>query len=270
MVKSQGFSSSLVDRVAIVTGGANGIGRATAIALARFGADVAVCDRDEANLAETVEEITSCGRRAYSQILDVRDPDAVGAFFAEIKERFGRADVLVNNAGGSFRSLFLDTNAKGQTAVVNENFTSVTDFIREFMTLVTPDGGSIVNITSIEAFRAAPGFAIYSAMKAAVENLKKTLALEFSDRNVRVNTIAPDAIPTDGEATLSAAVHTEELRDYGWKIPLGMGHVDDVAAVVVFLASEMSQFVTGSTIHVDGGSLAASGWRRGPTGVFEP
>ena len=107
-------------------------------------------------------------------------------------------------------------------------------------------------------------------MKAAVESLTKTLALELADRRVRVNCIAPDAIPTEGDAGLAEAVHAGGVGDYGAKVPLGLGHVDDAAAAAVFLAGDLSRFVTGTTIHLDGGTFAASGCHKGPSGNYEP
>lgn len=262
---------SLDGKVAVVTGAAQGIGEATAIALARFGADVAICDREPDGLKSTTAEITALGRAVVSTVLDVRDADAVASFVDEVRERFGRADVLVNNAGGGFHAHFLDVSPKGQRALVDENFTSVTHFVRGCVPLMT-NGGSIVNITSIEAFRAAPGFGVYAAMKAAVESLSRTLALELSDRKIRVNTIAPDAIPTPGDAGLSQAAHGGESAhdSYAAKIPLGWGNTDDCAAAVVYLASDLSRFVTGTTLHVDGGTMAGSGWQRRPDGGWTP
>jgi len=167
--------------------------------------------------------------------------------------------VLVNNAGGGFRAAFLDVNDKGQDSLVRENFTSVTHFVRAAVPLMPADGrASIINITSIEAHRAAPGFAIYSAMKAALVSLTKSLALELGDRRIRVNCIAPDVIPTPGIG-----------GDVGVKTPLPVaGHADDVAGAVVFLASDLGRFVTGTTIHVDGGNLAAGGWGRARDGSW--
>jgi NAD(P)-dependent dehydrogenase (short-subunit alcohol dehydrogenase family) len=263
-------AASLAGKVAVVTGAAQGIGEATAIALARFGADVAICDRDEEGLTSTASDIEALDRKVVQRVLDVRDADAVAAFVGEIAERFGRVDVLVNNAGGGFHAHFLDVTAKGQRALVDENFTSVTHFVRGCVPLMT-DGGSIVNVTSIEAFRAAPGFGIYAAMKAAVESLSRTLALELSDRRIRVNTVAPDAIPTPGDATLGEAAHGGGgAEGYGAKVPLGWGATDDCAGAIVFLASDLSRFVTGTTIHVDGGTMAASGWQRRPDGGWTP
>jgi NAD(P)-dependent dehydrogenase (short-subunit alcohol dehydrogenase family) len=236
----------LTGRAAVVTGAARGIGAAIAVAFARFGADVALCDRDGEGLAAVAAEIEAAGRRAGVAVLDVRDGDAVRGWI----ETLDGVDILVNNAGGGFEAPFLEVNDKGQDALVRENFTSVTNFVRACVPVMR-DGGSIINITSIEAHRAAPGFAVYSAMKAAVANLTETLALELGDRRIRVNCIAPDVIPTPG------------IGDIPVKTPLPYaGHVDDVAGAAVFLASELARFVTGTTVHVDGGNLAAGGWGR--------
>jgi len=248
----------LTDRVALVTGAAVGIGEAIALALARFGADVAICDRDQENLASSAREIEATGRRVLCAVLDVRDADAVQLFLEQVRLEFGRVDVLVNNAGGGFFAAFMDVKAKGEDALVRENFTSVTQLVRGTVPLMPESGGSIINITSIEAHRAGPGYAIYSAMKAAVTNLTKTLALELAERRIRVNCIAPDAIPTPG-------IGKPPVSN-----PLGRsGHVDDVAGAAVFLASDLASFMTGTTVHVDGGSFAASGWRRGTNGSYE-
>ena len=240
----------LTDRVAVVTGAAAGIGRAVALALARFGAHLAVCDRDGEGLHSLRDEIEDLGRRAVIGVLDVRDLTQVQPFLADVAGAFGDLDVLVNNAGGGFFAGFLDVSEKGQDALVRENFTSVTHFVRGCVPLMPATGGSIVTITSIEAHRAAPGFAVYSAMKAALANLTQTLALELGDRRIRVNCIAPDVIPTPGIGV-----------DLPVKTPLPYaGHVDDVAAATVFLAGDCARFVTGTTIHVDGGTRAAGGW----------
>ena len=242
-------------RVAVVTGAAAGIGRAVALALARFGADVALCDRDRDGLAQVEREIGALGRRVVAAVLDVRDGRQVRAFLDDVGDAYDRVDVLVNNAGGGFLAPFLDVSDKGQEALVHENFTSVTHLVRAAVPLMH-DGGSIVSITSIEAHRAAPGYGVYAAMKAAVENLTKTLALELGERRIRVNCVAPDVIPTPGVGF-----------DLPVKTPLPYsGHADDVAGAVVYLASDLSRFVTGVTLAVDGGNAAAGGWSRGPEG----
>ncbi len=254
-------ASFLLDgRIALVTGAAAGVGRACAVALARFGADIAACDRDADGLAALAAEVESIGRRCLVDVLDVRDGDQVRAHTNGVAARFGRVDVLVNNAGGGFAAAFLDVNDKGQDALVRENFTSVTQFVRAAVPLMTgPHGGSIITMTSIEAHRAAPAFAIYAAMKAALESLSRSLALELGERFIRVNCIAMDVVPTPGLGR----------DDFGERTPLPMtAHADDVAAACIYLASDASRFVTGSTIHVDGGNLAAAGWIRRADGSF--
>jgi NAD(P)-dependent dehydrogenase (short-subunit alcohol dehydrogenase family) len=243
----------LTGRRAVVTGAAQGIGAAIATTFARFGADLAICDRDADGLARTAEEIVANGRHADTELLDVRDGDAVREWIGALDT----VDVLVNNAGGGFHAEFTDVNDKGQDALIRENFTSVTHCIRAAAAKMPERGGSIVNITSIEAHRAAPGFAVYSAMKAAVANLTKTLALELGARHIRVNCIAPDVIPTPGIGAVPV------------KTPLPFaGHVDDVAAAALYLASDWARFVTGTTIHVDGGNDAAGGWARAADGTW--
>jgi 3-oxoacyl-[acyl-carrier protein] reductase len=253
-------------RVAVVTGAARGLGRATAVALARFGCDVAICDREEEDLLTCRAEIEATGRKCYSALLDVREEEAVRAFMTEIKENLGGIDVLVNNAGGGFWSPFLDVNAKGENALVRENFSSVTACIRQAIPHMN-SGASIVNVTSIEAHRAGPGFAIYSAMKAAVANLTKSLSMELAGRRIRINCVAPDMIRTPGDTVLAgdADPMLPGLQDVSWPEE---GHPDDCAAAVVFLAGDGSRFITGSTIHLDGGNWAAGGWKVREEGGF--
>ena len=244
----------LTGRRAVVTGAARGIGAAIATTFARFGADLAICDRDADGLARTTEAIVTNGRHVHTELLDVRDGDAVREWIGGLDS----VDVLVNNAGGGFEAAFTDVNDKGQDALIRENFVSVTHCIRACVAKMPERGGSVVNITSIEAHRAAPGYAVYSAMKAAVVNLTKTLALELGNRQIRVNCIAPDVIPTPG---IGGVVPVKTPLPYA-------GHVDDVAAAALYLASDWARFVTGTTIHVDGGNDAAGGWSRAADGTW--
>ena len=253
-------------RVVAVTGGARGIGRATALTAARFGARVSLVDKLADELASTVAELETLGVEVVSTVGDVRDEAVVEAWVAATAARYGRVDVLVNNAGGGFWAPFLEVTPKGQAALVAENYGQVVDCIRAVVPHM-PGGGSIVNVTSVEAHRAGPGFAVYSSMKAAVENLSKSLALELADRRIRVNCVAPDMIPTPGDAGLvdaSAALVDGDGATQPWP---DAGTPEDCAAAVVFLAGDGARFITGSTIHVGGGTFAASGWRRGTDGA---
>jgi 3-oxoacyl-[acyl-carrier protein] reductase len=261
-------SIRLEGRRAVVTGAARGIGRSTALALARFGAEVAVCDRLEDELASTVAELRSLGRTAPVAVLDVRDAEAVHSWVSELETAWDGLELLVNNAGGGFVSPVAELSPGGQAALIAENFTQVADVTRRCLPLLRAGaaglrgGASVVNITSVEAHRAGPGFGIYSAMKAGVANLTRTLALELAEHRIRVNAIAPDMIPTPGDAGLiedSQAMSSTEFDPTPWP---ERGDADDVAAAVVWLAGPMSRFVSGSTVHVDGGTFAASGWRR--------
>jgi 3-oxoacyl-[acyl-carrier protein] reductase len=247
-------------KTVLVTGAARGLGRAMAIGFAVYGADIVMCDKLGDELNDTKETIEVFGRRADTAVLDVRDSAAVNEWVGSLEA----VDVLVNNAAGTFHGSFLDASANGQKALIDANFTSVTNFVRACVPKM-PSPSSIINITSVEAFRASPGFGIYGAMKAAVEHLTRTLALELSDRGIRVNTIAPDGLPTPGDGEL-----LQGSDDYGKKLALGWGTSDDICGAAVFLASAASRYVTGSTIHVDGGSNAARGWTRDADGNWVP
>ena len=243
----------LSGKVVVVTGAAAGIGRAVATTLSSYGASIAACDRDADGLALLA---TECTGPVHTSALDVRDVDAVSAFAADVGRYFDGADVLVNNAGGTFAASFGELSPKADETLVRENLLSVAWVTRAFLPFLR-DGASIVNVTSIEAHRAAPMFAIYAACKAGVDNLTRTLALEFGGRGIRVNAVAPDLIVTPGVGTMEGATMP----------PLGrLGQADEVAGVVAFLASDLSSYVTGSTIHVDGGNLAAAGWRANAEG----
>jgi len=253
----------LTDRVAVVTGAARGIGRATALLFARCGASLALCDREAGLLAEVAAQVEALGRPVLTAELDVRDPEAVDRFVEAVEARFHRVDVLVNNAGGTFVAPFLDTAPKGEASLIAENFTQVTHFIRRVVPLMD-QGGSIVNLTSIEAHQAGPGFSIYAAMKTAVSSLAKTLALELGARGIRVNNIASDGQPSEGEKAARAEMLSTDMEYVPAFLP-PLGHLAspvESAGAALFLASDLSRFVTGTTIHVDGGNWAAGGWHR--------
>jgi len=256
----------LTDRVAVVTGAARGIGASAAAALARFGADVAIFDMNPEPLPEVIAQVEGAGRRCVAETLDGRDDEAVAAFLSRARDRFGPIDVLVNNAGGGFWSLFEAVSPKGEATLIRENFATVTNCVRHGVPLMA-DGGAIVNVTSVEAYHAAPGFAVYAAMKAAVQQFTQSLALELSGRGIRVNCVAPDMIETPGDAGLAKA--SGALIDGLHPTPLRRtASPDECAAVIVFLASDMAGFITGASIPVDGGTVAAGSWKVRLDGTF--
>jgi NAD(P)-dependent dehydrogenase (short-subunit alcohol dehydrogenase family) len=254
----------LTGRTAIVTGAGAGIGKGIACVFARFGARIAILERDADTGARTADEIRAAGGDALAVTTDVRDRDAVDRALAATIDRYGAVDVLVNNAGGTFAAPFLDTADKGWDALVRANLTSVlqcTQIVARRM-VAQGRGGSIVNVVSIEGARAAPGYAAYAAAKAGVINLTQTTALELAPHGIRVNAIAPDVCMTEG---LRAIVPEAERGRFAWTIPLGRaGEPDDIAGAAVFFASALGRYVTGTTLHVDGGTHAAGGWYRDP------
>jgi NAD(P)-dependent dehydrogenase (short-subunit alcohol dehydrogenase family) len=213
-------------------------------------------------------EIGGAGRRVDSAVLDVRDTEATATWLEHVAARFGRLDIVVNNAGGTFRADFTNLSPGAEAALLAENYGQVAATTRAAVGHMGESGGAIVNITSIEAHRAAPGFAVYAAAKAAVANLTKTLALELAPRRVRVNAVAPDVIPTPGLGDFGMVVARAAERGEAVQPWPSGGTPDDVAAAVVWLASDMAAFVTGTTIHVDGGTSAAAGWRRRLDGSY--
>ena len=218
-----------------------------------------MCDRQADGLAETVAEIRSRNRKCPSATIDVRNADDTDAFFASVEDQLGPIDVLVNNAGGGFWAPFEGISAKGESALVAENFSTVTNCVRALLPRCA-DGASIINVTSVEAYHSAPGFSVYAAMKAAVQQFTQTLAVELGERSIRVNCVAPDMIPTPGDKSLAG--DSSALMDGFAPTPLRrMGEANECAAVICFLASDLASFVNGSSIPVDGGTVAAGSWK---------
>jgi len=256
----------LTGRTAMVTGAGAGIGKGIALGLAAFGARVAIVERHEENGRRTATEITAAGGEALAVTTDVRDGGALAAALAATIDRFGGVDVLVNNVGGTFQAPFLETDEKGWDALIRTNLKTVFQGTRVVAPRLIAQGrgGSIINIVSIEGVRAAPGYAAYAACKAGVINFTRSMALELARYGVRVNAIAPDFCLTEGLAPLLG--EAEETRR-GLGIPLGrVGLPEDIAGPAVFLASDLAGYVTGVTLHVDGGTHAAAGWYRDPGG----
>jgi 3-oxoacyl-[acyl-carrier protein] reductase len=249
----------LTDRVAVVTGGGAGIGRGIARAFAAFGASVAIWERDAETAASAANEVGGLGVTA-----DVRDSVQVDAALARTMAELGQVTILVNNAGGVFSSPILETSENGWDALYRANLKHVMLCTQRVARTMVASGtsGSIMSVTSIEGVRAAPGYAAYAAAKAGVINFTKTAALELAPYGIRVNALAPDITLTEGMA--SVAPQGAETR-FGYTVPMGRaGHVDEMGGAAVFLAGSLSSYVTGQTIHVDGGTQASSGWYHHP------
>ena len=239
----------------MVTGGGSGIGRGIARGLTAFGARVAIWEQHEETCAAAATEVGG-----LSCPTDVRDPGQVDAALARTVAELGPVSILVNNAGGVFWSSLLETTPGGWDALLRSNLGHVLLCTQRVARAMVEQGvgGSIINITSIEGTRAAPGYAAYAAAKAGVINLTKTAALELAPHGIRVNALAPDITVTEGLLGLAPESSIDHL---GGGVPMGRaGHVDEMAGAAVFLASSLSSYVTGQTIHVDGGTDAAGGW----------
>jgi 3-oxoacyl-[acyl-carrier protein] reductase len=255
----------LGDRVAVVTGGGAGIGRGIAAGMAAFGASVAIWERDAESCGSAAEAIGALGI-----VTDVRDSDQVNAALEQTAAELGPVTIFVNDAGGAFFSQLHKTSENGWDALYKANLQHVllcTQLVAgKLVGAKLP--GSIINLTSIEGARAAPGYAAYAAAKAGVINYTKTASFELAPHGIRVNAIAPDLTVTEGLMRLSPEGLGPEVSH---AIPLGRpGHVDEIASTAVFLASEMASYITGQTIHVDGGTQAAGGWYHHPeTGDYK-
>jgi len=255
----------LTGRVAVVTGGGEGIGRGIAEGLAAFGASVAIWERSNETCTSAAEAIGGLGI-----VTDVRDSEQVDAALQRTTTELGIPSILVNNAGGVFSSPLLETSENGWDALYRSNLRHVLLCTQRVARVLVDAGrpGSVINVTSIEGVRAAPGYAAYAAAKAAVINYTKTAALELAPHDIRVNALAPDLTATEGLLRVSPGGLPPSA---GHMIPMGrLGHVDEMAGAAVFLASDMSRYITGQTIHVDGGTQAASGWHHNPqTGDYQ-
>ncbi|MEV3960361.1 SDR family NAD(P)-dependent oxidoreductase [Nocardia sp. NPDC050193] len=256
----------LAGSVAVVTGGAGGLGRAIVEDLAANGVHAAVVDLDPAAVAELCE--SPAGHEAVVHHGDARDPAVLAALFEAADARWGRLDTLVNVVGGTFRAPFTETGPKGWDALLRTNLTHVLHACQLAVPRMRAGGrgGSIINITTIEAHRAAPGFAVYAAAKAAVEQFARTLAVEVAPDGIRVNNIAPDFVPTPNLERIGTGDNAmTDPEGVKVAIPMGRaGQLTDISHCAVFLASRLSAYLTGTTLHPDGGTWASAGWFNWP------
>jgi 3-oxoacyl-[acyl-carrier protein] reductase len=249
---------SLEGKTAIVTGGGIGIGKSISIEFARAGADVVLCSRRMEHLEPTAEEVRRLGRRALPLTVDVRDQDQVHAVVQRTLEEFGHVDILVNNHGASFRAPVEEISLNGWNAVVGINLNGVFLFCQAVgKHMIARQQGTIVNISSMAGVRGSHMMSHYGASKAAVINFTTSLALAWAPHNIRVNCIAPGPIETEGylEVLHRTNPNADQVyRTIASRVALGRwGRVEEIAYPAIFLASEASGFMTGTTIHVDGG-----------------
>ncbi len=248
-------------KVALVTGGGTGIGRATALELAALGCKVAICGRKLDKLEPTIAELGALTHAdgAMGETCDIREPEQVARLVDAVLARFGRIDVLVNNAGGQFPSPAMHITPRGWEAVIRNNLNGTFFMTREVATraMIPQTSGAIVNVTA-NAARGFPGMAHTGAARAGVENLTHTLAIEWAPFDIRVNAVAPGIVRSSGTAQYPpelvemSRTRTPQKRT---------ATVEEIAHSIVYLASPAAQFVTGAILRIDGGaSLWGDNW----------
>lgn len=252
----------LAGTTVMLTGGGSGIGRCTAHEIASLGAHVAVLGRSTEKLDVVRTEIEEDGGDVSTYAVDIRDEDAVRATVADIVERRGRIDGLVNNAGGQYRSPLKDISTKGFEAVVRTNLTGGFIVMREvYRQTMAEHGGSIVNMIA-DIWHGWPGFSHSAASRGGMHTLTETAATEWAESGVRVNAVAPGSIASSGLDTYDDKDREFIQTEVTTGIPLQrFGTEAEVSAAIVFLLSPAASFITGSTIRIDGGAPnARAGW----------
>ena len=246
---------SLKGRVALVTGASQGIGRATSLALAGAGAKVALAARNAEKLAGVEEEIGRAGGEALAIRMDVGEADQIKSGFRQAVERFGKLDILVNNAAITRDMLALRMKPEDWESVLRTNLTGAYLCVQQALgVMLRARYGRIINVTSVVARAGNAGQANYVAAKAGLIGLTKAVAVEVASRNITVNAVAPGFITTAMTDPLSQKVKDELMA----RIPLGrMGTDCEIAAAIVFLASEEAGYITGHVLDVNGGLYMA-------------
>lgn len=248
---------SLEGKVALVTGASRGIGRSIAIGLAEAGADVGIAARNEQDLETVAKEIEALDKKALVLPTDVTNRDQIEAAIEKTESELGNLQILVNNAGGTrFMAPLTDLRPEGWTKTLTLNLDSVfhaTQFAAQRM--VANGGGSIIQMSSVGGIIGSPGLSFYSAAKGAVRLFSQAIAKELATANVRVNSIAPGWIATDLNAPMHDDPRASELIMS--TIPMQRwGQPEEIVGAAIFLASDASSFVTGTTLVVDGGQSA--------------
>ncbi|MGI4984882.1 MAG: SDR family NAD(P)-dependent oxidoreductase [Janthinobacterium lividum] len=254
-------------RVAFITAGANGIGAGAAREIARHGGQVAIADVDVEGGERLAASLRALGGDALFVRTDVLQTGEIDAAIQQTVRHFGRLDILVNNAGGVRGNLFIDQPERSWRKHIDFNLISMlaATHAGARAMIAAGNGGTIVNIASSEGLRAAPQYAVYGACKAAMVSFTRSMALELSGHGIHVHALAPDMIETPGLNQVGAVTSEAMSAARARYIPLQrVGDVEEIAHLIVFLASGMASYLTGLTIPVDGGTIAASGWNRMP------
>ncbi len=241
------------DKVAIVTGGARGIGKEIALAFAREGADICICDVEEKSLEEAVRELKSLGREAIGLRVDVTNLSQVEEMVQKVLDKFSKIDILINNAGITRDNLLLRMKEQEWDAVLNVNLKGTFNCTKTVSKIMVKQrSGRIVSIASIIGLIGNAGQSNYAASKGGIISFTKSVAKELASRNINVNAIAPGFIKTDMTAKLSRELQEKMLK----MIPLNrFGETSDVANVALFLSSELSNYITGHVVKIDGGMV---------------
>ena len=249
---------SLAGKVAIVTGGRRGIGKASALAFAQAGAEVAVCDRvvDDGALLAVADEIQELGRRSLAIQADISQKRDVDNLVGQVMDEFGGIDILVNNAGIALRASLIDTSEEDWDEIINVDLKGCYLCSQAVgRRMIERKRGNIINIASQWAMKPIPEAGVYCIAKAGVVMLTRVLALDLASYNIRVNAIAPGTVKT--EMSRPMWDDPEDLKRVESAIPLGrVAEPADIAGAALFLASDASTFITGQTIVVDGGEQA--------------
>ena len=250
----------LRDKVVLITGGGTGIGRGIALGMAGYGAHLVLASRQVDHLRAVAHEAQAQGVQAFSLRTDVREPAQVQELVQMALDTFGRIDVLVNNAAGSFLSAARKLTHKGWHSVVDTTLHGTFYCCQAVgRQMIEQGGGKIINITATLHFKGAPGLVAPTAAKAGVEALTKTLALEWAKFNILVNAIAPGPVYTPGsDSNLWSNTTFHDMVKRG--VPLGrFGTAEDIANMAIFLASPAGDYITGATMVVDGGEWLKKG-----------
>lgn len=247
----------LTNKVAVITGASEGIGRDMAIGLAEAGADIIICSRREEKLMEVKEIAEKIGRTAEIYAIDIQNVSEIEGLKAFVKAKTGKVDILINNAGYAVTKLAWDVSENDWDSMVDTGFKGLFFCCQAIGSIMREHGyGKIINLSSTLSQSVVPGRSVYAGIKAGIDHLTEALAMEWAPHGIRVNALAPTAVNTPSrQAILQGPILEKVLA----RIPLGrLATSEDLIGAVIYLASEASDYVTGQTLFVDGGWVAGS------------